>query len=230
MTDNFVDAFDAATNPELPSYDTFGEISIDAWFCVMKKGEQRRAWVDGSDAIADRNTAIDIIIHPLDEMNQKYQQERSLIANSNSWAKFTWPSLQKLGIANVREAKNKFCKVKMVPTGRKYTGKNGDQREETTFEFLALYNSKQDCQAAYAATRRGEAGQPATTTVLPVDPEKQNAYKFAAAIVKNISKETTDFNELTVRIAEKIAGMPVVAKHFTIDSPEVVDLIAQVLQ
>lgn len=229
MTDQILDPFDDATNPEIPSYDTFGEISIDAWFCVMKKGEQKRAWIEGTDDVADRNTTIDIIVHPLDEMNQKYHQERNLIARSNAWAKTTWPSLQKLGISNVREAKNKFCQVKLVPTGRKYPGKNGEMREETTFEFVALYNSKEECQAAYAATRRGDPAKVDSKPAGTVDPKRQNALKFAAAIVKNVSSETKDFNELTLRVAEKIAGMPVVAEYFTIDSPEIVELIAQVL-
>ncbi len=225
MNEMNLDPFDDASNVQLQAYDIYGEISIDAWHCVLKKGEGKRPYQDGTDALADRKTAIDIILHPIDEMNSKFQHERSLIAESIAWGKITWPSLQKLGVENAREAKNRYCRAKLTPTGRKWTNKNGEQSEETTFEFLDFFASKQDCVTAYLSLK-GSA-QPATGNAGD-SPEKMNAYKFAAAIVKNIATETTDPELLTQKVKAKIASMPVVSRHFTIDSPEIQLLIAEV--
>ncbi len=225
MNETNLDAFDSASNVQLQAFDIYGEISIDAWHCVLKKGEGKRPYQDGQDDLADRKTAIDIILHPIEEMNSKFQHERSLIAESMAWAKITWPSLQKLGLNNAREAKNRYCRVKFTATGRKWTNKNGEPTEETTFEFLELFAAKQDCVTAYLNLK----GKDKAAALNTDSPEKSNAYKFAVAIVKNVANETRDFGQLTQKVKDKIAAMPVVSKHFTIDSPEIMALIAEAL-
>ena len=226
MNETVLDAFDDASNVQLRAVEIFGEVSMDAWHCVLKKGEGKRPFVEGVDGLSDRKTSVDIILHPIDEMDSKFQHERSLVAQSLAWGKITWPSLQRLGVENAREARNRFCRVKLTPTGRKWTNKNGEQSEETTFEFLEFFPSKQACVAAYSASKGVVAGKAETSGD---SPEKQNAYKFAVAIVKNIATETKDLDTLTQKVKDKIAAMPVVARHFSIESPEILALLAEVI-
>jgi len=221
--------YDEAGDPSQPSnqdYMTFGEISLDAWFCVLQKDIGKVPFDDQINKLEDRRTNVDIFVHPLDEMNLKRALERHLLTSSNAWAKITWPSLQRLGVQNPKEAKNKFCKVKLSPTGRKYENKNGEKVDETSFEFLALYNTVDECRQAYLA----DNGNKTESQPVQENPERAKALKFAAAIVKN-AKTAAGNDESALRsiVSEKLASMGATSKYFSVESPEIEELILEQL-
>ena len=241
-----IDPFDAATNAKAPSAEYFGEIVLDAWSCVLEKGVGKRPFDAMSDDPARRSTAVDIIILPIADANVRFNIERKLIAESKAWTNITWPSLQKLGLVNAREAKGRYCKVKLAPTGRTWDKKDqsgaltGEKGEETTFEFIELFADEAACIAAYHG-RNGHqpeaaAGNPAPVAPVAVasagpaeDPAKKTALTFAKAIVTNLARAEKDLFILQGKIAEKIAAMPMISQFYTADSPEIVQLIAEAL-
>jgi hypothetical protein len=236
-----IDPFDAATNAKAPSAEYFGEIVLDAWSCVLEKGVGKRPFDAMSDDPSRRSTAVDIFILPIADANVRFNIERKLIAESKAWTNITWPSLQKLGLVNAREAKGRYCKVKLAPTGRTWDKKDqsgtltGEKGEETTFEFLELFADEAACIAAY----HGRNGVAPVAPVAPAaavassdpaeDPAKKTALTFAKAIVTNLARAEKDMFILQGKIAEKIAAMPMISQFYTADSPEIVQLIAEAL-
>lgn len=219
------DPFDSASDPEVKPFEVFGEISLDAWFVTLKKGVGKRTFDELSDKKEDRRTNVEIYVHGIEAMNLREPLKREVLTTSVAWAKVTWPSLQRLGVANPKEVRNKYCKCKMTGTGRKFTTRDGNQAEETTFEFLALYNSKEECEKAYAARFETEGSEKSEAPTAE-QVEKANALKFANAIVKNAKAETgDDFEAFRNLVGQKLASMPITAKFFTADSPEVVDFM-----
>jgi hypothetical protein len=231
-----IDPFDAATNAKAPSSEYYGEIILDAWHCVLEKGVGKRPYDAQTDDPAKRSTAIDIIILPIAESNLRFSLERKLVAESKAWTGITWPSLQKLGISNARDAKNRFCKVKLAPTGRTWIGTDGEKKEETSFEFVELFASEADCITAYQG-KNGHApaavpAHPAPSSPNPdpnADPNKKTALTFAKAIVTNLARAEKDLVILQTKVAEKIAAMPMVSNYYTAESPEIMQLIAEAL-
>lgn len=224
---NYNDPFEDASDPSVPPFEVYGEINLDAWFCTVRKGVGKQVYNPQIDKQEDRRTNVDIIVHPIGEMNLSKSMKRSVLTTTNSWAKVTWPSLQRLGVSKANEANNRFCKCKMAGTGRKFTGTDGEEREETTFEFLALYGSREECESAYA-NRFAESGGSNGAAGEPVDQEKAGALRFAAACVKNAKAQTDgDFEAFRNLVATKLASMAVTAKYFTVDSPEIAQMMAE---
>lgn len=222
-----IDPFDTATEAKAPSAEYFGEIVLDAWHCVLEKGTGKRPFDPGADDPSTRRTAVDIVILPLAEMNLKFTLERKLVAESAAWTKITWPSLQKLGLTNAREAKNKFARVKLTPTGRKWTGQDGSEKEETTFEFVALFATEDECRAAFSGKHSTPAAAPAPAAVPGEDPNKKTALTFAKAVITNLARAEKDLVALQGLVAAKIASMPMVNQHYTADSPEIMQMIIE---
>lgn len=244
------DPFEAATHAKAPVAEYFGELFLDTWFCVFEKGVGKRPFDNLSDDLSRRAVAVDMQVNPLPETNLKFNLERKLVADSIAWANITWPSLKQFGLHMANEANNRYVRVRLVPAGRTYIGKDGSKKEETTFEFLALYADENACREAYLnrnvrkqpAAAPAKTSQPAQTsqpvqTAAPTQPAQQSgedaarktALTFAKAIVTNLARQYTDFEVLQTKIAEKLATMPMVNKYYTIDSPEVMQLIAEAI-
>ena len=228
-----IDPFDSASDAHALSAEYYGEVILDAWHCVLEKGSGKRPFDPQVDDPATRRTAVDIVVLPLAEANLKFSLERKLLAESKAWTGLTWPSLQRLGLVNAREAKNRFCRVKLTPTGRTWTGSDGEKKEETTFEFIELYADEPACKSAYAAKNGGHS--PAATAAIPSqptaadEPGRKTALTFAKAIVTNLARSEKDPLALQLKVAEKIAAMPMVGKYFTAETPEVLQLIVEAL-
>lgn len=221
------DPFDAAMDAEAPSgvRTQFGEIQIDVWPCVLRKGEGKVPFDAGQHSTDERRTAIDMILIPT---KGDYNIERKIIAESNEWAKIIKPSLRALN-TDLRGINGKFVQVQFVSTGRKYTDKNsGEEREYTTFKFIAVYPGLDECLAAAEEffNNRSQNNQndavssqsaPATNGANPA--ERETALKFLPALWNASGKDVNEF-------AKKLAGNPLTSKYFTIDSDDVLKVIA----
>lgn len=225
-----LDPFDAATEAGNRPDAFFGRMEVDAQFVVLKKGQSKRAWVEGDDTDG-KCTEITFRLNPLDVTNMTRMVERNMIAEYSEWSKIVWPSLRDLGVKNVREVNGKWVHVELVKNGRTWTNRDGDKTEGTTFKFIALHDSEADCVAAWeaafdnnggsqprvAGTAPGSNSAP-TSTPQPNDAEKAVAAQFLPAIV-NANKGDL------VALEQALASMSPLNKYFTIDSPEVQELL-----
>lgn len=128
----------------------YGELSVECWFCALVKGQGKVPF--DANVHDRRSTAIDLVVMPLSDHNITNAFERSTLDWARDWTRITWPSLKALGITSLRDvSKGKWCKFAWQTTGEKYRANGGEERERTAFKFLALYNSEDECRAAYYA-------------------------------------------------------------------------------
>lgn len=207
------DAWQAAESAELKPIEYYGQVSVDVWFCVLVKGTGKVPFDPKAHKIEDRRTAIDIVLTPLDP-NAMWKPERHVIAESREWAGITWASLKALGLQSLKELNGKFAKVTFVPTGRKYLGSDGELHESTAFKFLALYETREQCEAACKSNGAGTVAEAPAVQ----QSERDVAWQFVQALAK-AARGNRDV------LAKQIATYPVVSKYFTIDSPEVAQLL-----
>lgn len=229
------DPFDSASNPTLPAFELWGMVEINAWACALVKG-QGKVPFNAQDPNHKRFTAIDVFIQPLPELNITNTKtcEGHMLGESKEWASITLASIKALGIDNVREINGKYARVTKVPNGRTYTNKDGETKDELTFKFVTLFEDEKKCRAAYFASNgNGHATSTPTPTyneiTAPVvdaaEQERLTALPFLNVIVPNASKGKKTLDEAKPAVAALIAQYPIVSKHFTVDSPEVFDLM-----
>ena len=218
----------------------YGRMEVTAIFVAMVKGQTPQVFNENLHAADSRRTQVHMICNPIDAMNLTQLVERKLIADFGAWPKIVWPSLRDLGIKNPRDLNGKWAKIEMVKTGRTYQSSRGETQEETTFKFLAVYDTAQACTAAYYAdggkqpVREDDpagdvdmshgAGAPATNISANGngnDTERETALQFLKALVKQSGGDKG-------KLAASIAQIPMIAKYFTADSPEVVEMFAGV--
>jgi len=176
-----IDPLDAASSATLAPRSYYGQIEIDAWFCVLERGKGKVIYDPQQHSADQRRTAIKISLLPLPEQNVQFPLEREMIAESREWAGIVLPSLKALGINNVREANGKWAKMQQVPSGRKYRNAKGEEKEATTFKFLALYPDEAACQAAYMADRGQEPERQPAATPCPNGSNGDKARKLEVA-------------------------------------------------
>lgn len=222
------DPFESAMNATLAPRAFYGQVTVDTWYCVLQKGVGKVLFDDTQHALDQRRTAIDITITALPELQRDRPVRREMIAESNEWVRIVLPSIKALGITSLSQLRDKWAKALSVPSGRKYTDKNtGEEREATTLKFLAVYNTEDECRAAMEAERAGDTGNgttpapaPAATPAAAPSKDRDTALSFVKVLVNQYHRDPQ-------ALAAQIAGIPMIAKHFTIDSPEVQALIAE---
>lgn len=238
MTDKTMvnDPFALAEDPQEIKYanEYWGEVGLDVWFCVLEKGVGKVPYSEQEHSIDRRLTAITMGIVPVPASNLQFSVDRDYIAEFRDWNAITLPSIKKLGVS-IREMDGKFARVKMTETGETYTNSKGETKEKTVFEFLAIYETLEECEAAYLAERGGPSRTP-LSGVPPLVDNKDNGKKEEAAAlaflevaVKSTCKGKDDLDEAREAVAAQIAKMPMINKYFTIDSPETMNFMAEAM-
>lgn len=214
------DPMDSAFNATLAPRSWFGQVDIDTYYCVLEKGVGKVVFDPQVHSADQRRTSIEITVTPIPDMSRPDPLSRQMIAESREWVNIVLPSLKALGLSSLRDLKGKWAKVTFVPTGRKWTTQDGEEREATTFKFLAVYDTEAATAAAYAAESNGTAAETKDEQPEAADSngDKATAYEFLRVLV-NQHRENPDL------LAATIAGIPVVSKWFTIDSPETQELL-----
>lgn len=212
----FIDPFDAATTAGEFAGVFYGKLEVTAQFVVLERGVGKSVFDDQKHDEKDRRTEISILLNPIDAMNMTMHIDRQIIAESAEWSRHVWPSARDLGVSNARELNGRYVRAEMVKTGRTWNDKkSGEKREGTTFKFTAFFESLEACEEAYFAdlgvspTESDKAGSDDIAEL-----EKQTAEQFLPALVKQADGDRG-------KLAELIANMPIISKHFTVDSPEV---------
>ncbi len=225
--DVMIDPLDAASNATLAPRSYYGQIEIDAWFCVLERGKGKIVYDPQQHSPDQRRTAIKIALLPLPEQNVQFALEREMIAESREWAGIVLPSLKALGVNNVREANGKWAKMQQVPSGRKYRNAKGQEKEATTFRFLALYPDKAACRAAYMADR-GQAPEQEPAAPAPDNGDGDKARKldvakpFIAAFAKACGYDLE-------RTKAACRTQRIIADAIDVESPEFAALVAAAL-
>lgn len=227
------DPFQTAVETAERSGHYYGQISVGASFVVLIKGVGKATYIEGNHDLKDRRTEVSMALSPLDEMNMSNLVQRSMLSESAEWSRIVWPSLRDgCGLNQLRDLDNKYVKVELVKNGRTWNDKKtGELREGTTFKFLAVYSNKQACVDAYFAdggTDRSDSasddGNPAgavnmTPAAGIINPELETAKAFLPALVKQAAGNKSALETM-------LNGMPMIAKYFNVNSPEVVALMA----
>lgn len=238
-TQTFVDPWDSAENAKEPQFsnEIWGQVEAKSWFCILEKSIGKVEFDPQVHSPDQRRTAIDIIIHPLPDMNLQFDLARNMIAESRGWASFVLPSIRDMGISP-KQLNGAWVKVKTVPLIDKlgnvvtYTDSNGVVKEKTTIKFLKLFRDEAECRRDYEENS-GKAPQGA-----PVNgngnnggnKERETALAFLKVYVQNACREQHDLNVIRETLALNIAQQPLISKYFTADSPETVALITEYMK
>jgi hypothetical protein len=232
MSNQPQDAWERASNPTTFEGKFWGKLQLDAWLCALVKGVGK---VPYDPAVHERPaTALDMDIIPLPEMNIHSDKllKRALIAESADWSKTIWPSLRELGIVNLKDAPGKWFSVELVPQIK--------DPQYTVYKFTKMFETEAECRADYFISNGGApvATQPAPAASTPTNgngngngSEKAAAFQFAKVIVNNVMKASVGkpLDETMTAVGKKLAEYPTVNKFFTSDSPEIVELMMQVV-
>jgi hypothetical protein len=248
MNDQTNDPFESAMNPTIRPKMYWGNIMTDAQFVILEKGPGRIPFDPQQHSMDRRVTAVDFSLLCIAEQNIQNPIERNAVAEFGEWNNHILPSLMKLGV-DVRELNGKYVKVELVNTGRKYEAKDalgqptGEFRDATTFKFLKMFADEGECIADYLSgesepTEAAAQAQPQAPAQTPQTPapqssqtnlEKDTAYKFLEVLVANAANGQQDLNTVRDTLALSLQSAPLVAKHFSVDSPESMELISKAM-
>lgn len=227
------DPMDTAMDAKPQARHYFGHLTVDCWYCVLEKGTGKVPF-DPQQHSEDRKcTAIDLVLSPISRGDRAaYTVERNLIAESNEWAKTVLPSLKALNLG-LRDIANKHVHVELVQLGT-YTDKTGETKNKTAFKFLAVFPDERACQGAaaqfYASrSQTAEGAEAATETTAqqpaqqPVQPQNDAQRALAAKFLPGLWKAANG----KVDVFEgMIKRNPMVARYFSLESPEVLQVMA----
>lgn len=248
--------YDIAMNPPEQTFENFGQVLVNAWFCMWvpnpalgtnAKGQPKKEKLPYNPDVTDangqsyrRNTAIEIKLDPMTEKQFAGTIERNYIAEFGEWVDIVLPSLKDIGVMSLQDLNNAWVRAEMVPTGQTYTNGNGETKNSTTFKFIEIYPDEQTCRAAWQ-TARGSAPAPTNgngasyqaqqqvntpTNGGDNSRERETAEKFLKPYVTNAWRKCNgDIDKTRAELATMIAGQTLLAKYFTVDSPEVLELL-----
>ena len=234
------DPWDEADNPKQRSNEYWGKVEFDAWDAIFvdnpnKPGKKMLVVFDAGQHAADKRVvAIQMKFFPIAEQNVTFDISRSLVAQSREWAGTVLPSIKALGLT-FREINGRYVHIEQVNFPGTYTAKDGSKIDNTTYKFTKLFATEAECVTDYM-TAGGTIGlpttEPQTTTATPPPSngngkERETALKFLSAVVENKVKGKTDLAAIQSDVATTLAGMPLINKYFTSDSPEVLNLIME---
>lgn len=206
------DPFDAAENPEINLPEYYGQAQLDMYFCILQKGVGKVPFDETKHNPTDRRTAIKLGIIPLAEQNITRDVYKDYIAESNAWSRITLPSIRAVGL-KVRELHNAWVRMSYVKDGATYTNRNGETADSLALKVLAVYPDKAACLAAYQNQTVTSGQEPANGHTSNAR-DKETALEFIKTMIKTMHGDE-------VLLAETIANTPMLAKYFTIQSPEV---------
>lgn len=225
MNDPFAAATAAAEAPDM----RFGNVTVEARFVVLVKGQGKLDFDPQVHEMSQRRTEIKVTCYPLPESGLTYFDQREIIAESREFSTVVWPSAKALGCKTIRDMHERYTRYELVQTGQ-YTKRDGTTGTLTTIKFHEAYADHAACLAAYNEARgnvhtaqdddngAGDIDMSASGNPNNTDPvEKETAKQFLAVLVKMHGADDT-------ALAAAIAGTPMVSKFFTVASPEVAEL------
>jgi hypothetical protein len=247
MTDKVLDPWDAADQASEEtaksgfSSEIWGQVNIQAWDCALVKGTGKVPFDPSQHK--RKSVAIDLFIYPISEMNLEFPVERHFVDFEPAWYKLTKQSAHDIGIAHVRELQDKFVKVELIETGETYE-KNGKTVKKTTPKFLIVFPDQSACVNNYMNSEVDAGGLPwedpnkakvEEPQINGDSPEKAVAIKYlkpfvAGAINQSKTNGSIDLVKLEAILAPMLATQTLLNKYFTVNSPEVTELVTEAMK
>lgn len=229
-------AFDSAVATAENKGIYYGQIHLTADYVVLLKGYGKLSYIEGQHDPKDRRVEIGMVLSPIDEMGITNLIRRSCIDSFTEWTKIVWPSMRDIcKVKRPDELDGKYIKVQLVQCGTYPDKKTGEEREKTAMKFLTVYSDESTCKSAFATdgnTPR-EAQQTmstahtqsaADTMAVDMTPAASNTERQTALMfVETLVKQTAGNRD---QLAQLISTMPFIAKWFSVDSPEVKQMLA----
>lgn len=224
-----IDILAEATNEaERPNF-IFGQCEVSGQY-VQFVDKKKVIWTEHDD-LNKRELEVTMVVNPIEETGLTKLMTRQFIANNyGEFATIVWPSLKNCGLKQLNELNKKFVKMEIVEA-RKYKDKTtGELKSATTFKFHGVYADKAACVAELH-----KSGQPVST--LNVAPSSNPGDPMAIDMAPNASNPERESSKLFLPMLVKAAGgdvnqlktmiasMTPLNKYFTVDSPEVVELL-----
>lgn len=234
------DPLDAATNATLRPREYYGQLSVDAYFAKLVKGTGKVPFDSQKDPIEQRVTAVTLALTPLPECDLSFNLAREMIAESVEWVRVVWPSLRAAGVQSAKSADGIWVRLIQEPTGRKYRGRDGAEREASTFKVLGAFADESACRAAYLAASgkvetskqdafADEFGEALSTggsshktqpVAQPQAKQKETAAAFVAALAKQHHGDMA-------AIKAAVASIPLITNAFDPESEEFAQIVAE---
>lgn len=233
-TSSLVDPYTAAMETPSQERHFFGVVTtVDSFFCVLQKGAGKRLYDPTRDAQSDRRIAIKLAIECAKKDGGTYTIDQEALNFEPIWVRFTLPSLQKLGVTDLRALNGQSCHIKRVATGERYTNKQNEQKEKSALVFIELFEDTEACSAAQEAFYGGRGGGGGKAGVEEVDvpeppksampPEQQFALNSLPALWKASNHNAEAFTKL-------INDNPMIKRWYPADHPHVKALIAGTIE
>jgi len=229
-----INPWEAAMNPPQQVQAYWGQVSVFPRLVVLMKGVGKVDYTEGAvmpdGSEARPVTAVQLVLQPLVDMGLQFDITREPIAQGwGEWGDITLPSLREIGVLELPALHLAWVKVDMESTGRSYTDKTGEKREATAFKFLKLFPSEAECRTDYILAS-GKSGAPVAQTAAQQptnggDKDRETALKFAKVYVKNACHAGGDLEKARIALATMLAQQPLISKFFTVDSPEIVEMM-----
>jgi hypothetical protein len=206
----------------------FGQVvTVDAWFCVLRKGAGKIPFDQHSHPPQDQRTAIKIAVECTKQDGTTYLVEQDTIDTAKDWLKHTLPSLTQLQL-HLSSLKGRWVEVVRKPTGETYQSRIGETKDRTALVFVRAFADQAACQAAEAAfyaprTGAGRVEDAILPADLPpaaaMDPEKEFALRSLPALWAAAKHNANAFKAM-------IDGNPMISKHYPWPHPHVQAIVA----
>jgi hypothetical protein len=128
-------------------------VNVDRWECVLESGAGKVPYDSFRHAPYRKRIALTIEAARLSD-KRLYKKEWLIGDNRDDkgWVKITLPSLRVIN-AHLSTLNGKYVAIDFTPTGKKYMTKATDdkpaeERSETTWSFVELFNTHDECEAA----------------------------------------------------------------------------------
>lgn len=233
------EAFASAMEPAEITYsnDIYGQIEFDVWFCALKKGVGKQVYDPQMHKPGERRTAITVNLSDIG--GNSYKREFIAEIPTDGWVGVVLPSLKALGVTDLMAFNNSYVHAEMVKVGT-YKKTDGTEGVRTAPKILAVYKTREECEnAAQGGATQADwmtgAPPPAATNgnatngagTAGNDAERAVAVAFLPAIVKSaIRGNGVDLPALEAALKSN----PILARYFTVASPEVTQAMATALQ
>lgn len=225
------DPWAAADAAKPRDFEYYGQVVADAWFGFFPGSGAKPIPFDPQQHPTDKRAVmIDIQIIPVPEQNVSFDVRQNYTDFSLDWTKVTLPSIKAIGVDGLRALNGRYVRVALVDGKREKKGENGSKTGEfyKTFKFLEVYANAAECSAAYAGSSPAHT-EPADP-VDEADKEKATALQFAKVVVTNQARGKKDKSEILKAVTEMIAGMPLISKYYSGNSPEIEAMIEEELK
>lgn len=235
---------EAMNPPELPS-GFHGKITVEAYTVMFVEdpatGKKMKVPYDPQTLMPDGSeprpvSVVKLGLIPVNE-NLKWDIFRELLVTSSDWTKITLPSIKDVGIMQLKDLDGKWAEIVLAETGRTYQS-NGETKQATTFKFVRMFPDEASCKAAAGVVSEPVSSQAAPASngsnqanvSNPNGSERATALKFAKVYVVNaVRAASKDLDKTREILASQLANQALLSKYFTVDSPEIVELMMEEL-